>query len=470
MARALAFAALALSTACASDPMPQIRRDFAAGRYDAARDALAAAEAAAGGDRHVYALERAVTELAVGDPDAAEAALRAARDRLDALQGGGALEWLGAVLLDERQTDYAGADYETVLVRALLAVANLMRGGRDAGAYALQVLEVQRALMAAFEAGGEHPKQAYKLVAFGSYLRAILAEGDPLRRDAARHAYQATLDLEPQLQLAHDGLARSTDGQHSARGNGVVHVLALVGRGPYRVEVDAPATRDVLAIAQLVWAQIRGRVTFPNISRVLVPALAFHADNPTEVHVEADGRWAGVAEVVTDVEQTAQREFEAMGRFITARAVLRRVVKIAVTEGLKEAINPKEQRQRSRPRSGGDPRPRRNPPPRAQANPLIDLAVSLGGLLWTAVERADLRCWSLLPARFAALRLELPVGLHRITIVAGAGGTPVGAPQHVDVLVRDGFNSYVLALVPTLRGGPPPLTSDPFILHPDTRP
>ena len=42
----------------------------------------------------------------------------------------------------------------------------------------------------------------------------------------------------------------------------------------------------------------------------------------------------------------------------------------------------------------------------------------------------------------------------------------VGPPQTVRVYVRDGYNTYVLGLLPTLEGGPQPLTSDPAELDP----
>ncbi len=389
-----------------------------------------------------------MAELALGNPAQAERALKSARDRFEDIAGHGAGEWFASVLLDDRQLDYEGADYEHVLVRAMLAAANLMAGGGDATAYALQVLERQRQIMDAFEQNGARPKQRYKLVAFGAYLRAILAEGDPLKADVAKRAYQEVLELEPGFGAAEDALGRE---RHSAPGNGVVHVIALVGRGPLRVEAEEPCTAAVLAIAQVIWAIYRDRVTFPNIAAVKIPALAFHGDNPGEVVVEVDGGAAGATAAVTDVEATARAEFAAMRDWITARAALRRAFKIAVTEGVKETVNKPKRR-------GQEP------------DELTDLAISLGGLLWTSLEEADLRCWGLLPATFQVLRLELPAGEHEVALRAGRHGAAVGAPQTVRVLVRDGFNTYVLGLVPTLAGGPPPLSSETQLRSETTEP
>ena len=141
--------------ACATDPMPEIRAAYDAGDYRFAQERLRELQEDGGGDAHVYAMERALAEFAIGDPRAAESALRFARDRLDSLQGNDALAWLSSVLLDDRQLDYSGADYEQVMVRALLAIANLIRGGGDADAYALQVLARQTEIMESYDFEGD---------------------------------------------------------------------------------------------------------------------------------------------------------------------------------------------------------------------------------------------------------------------------------------------------------------------------
>lgn len=441
-ASALACLYLGLSSCAISDPIGEFRASYAAGDYEGAREVLGQLLDDDSGNAHIYALERSITNLALGDPQAAENNLRFARDQLDKLGDNNALQWLSSVLLDDRQLEYGGADYEQVLVRAMLAVANLTTDGQDAYAYALQVLERQLEIMNAYDYQGSQPKLRYKQVAFGSYLRGILNEDDPLRIGVAREAFAKAIELEPGCQAARDAMQRVTNGQHSAKGNGVVHVICMVGRGPFRLEVSEQTSGDVLAIAQAIWADARDRATLPNISSVKIPALAFHHDNPSEVHVAASSAQLTTTEVVTDVEATAQSEFIAMHDQVVARAVLRRAFKIAVTEGVKEVANPR----------------RKNREPRT----LGDLGIALAGLLWTAMESADLRCWSLLPATFQVARMELPAGNHTITLRAGQNGRAIGPSQTTRVYVRDGFNTYVVGLVPTMNGGPPPLTSDPI--------
>jgi hypothetical protein len=434
--------AVALLASCAADPLLQVRRDFAGGRYELARGELSRLAESDTKNGHLWRLERSVTSLALAKPKEAIDDLRRARDILDDLQGNDYSGWFQSVLLDDTRLAYQGADFEIVLVRALLALSALMTGeANDAGAYALQVGAKQREIIDGFATReGRKPKEAYKLVAFGSYLRGILDEG-ALKFDVAQKSYERVRELEPSFAFNQENIGRITEGHISAKGNGVVHVLGLVGRGPFRVESDEPVTRDAFAIAQIMWAIFRDRATIPNIASVKIPRLAYYTDNPTELHVEVDGRAVGTTAVITDVEETARREFEAMKPHILARAVIRRAVKVVVTEGVKEAA-------RSR-----DDREYRN------ENVLADLAISGAGLLWAALESADLRCWSLLPASFQVLRLELPEGEHDIVFRAGHRGNAFGPPQRIRVYVSDGYNTYVSVMTPTADGGPTPQSS-----------
>jgi hypothetical protein len=178
----------------------------------------------------------------------------------------------------------------------MLALSDLMNGGKDAVAYSLQVLERQQEIIDAFEdSDGKRPKENYKLVAFGSYLRAIILDEDPRSRRVAARVFRKVLDMEPGSRNGSQDLERAERGWHSDKGNGILHVLALVGRGPFRVEVREQATADALAIAQIIWNHHHhdGRPVLVNMTGLPVPALAFHADNPDAVHMTVDGQDMG---------------------------------------------------------------------------------------------------------------------------------------------------------------------------------
>ncbi len=444
--RAALLGLLFLLAGCAADPLARIRADFDAGRYADCAKELSAARKAHPGDAHLYALDQGIVHLALEAPKKTLEDLRFARDRMDELAGLSFMESFKSLFLDDRQLDYAGADYERVLVRAVLAVADLAGRVGDAASYALQVLEEQMRIIDSYKLpDGKMPKKAYKLVAFGCYLRAIMAEEDPLSQDLAERNYKKVLEIEPNFAYGKEDLERVRQGKLPPKGYGVLHVLVLCGRGPFRVETTADpkdqAWADAMGLAQVIWAAHRKHLAFPLLSAVKIPALAFYKENPTEVHVDVDGREEGVTAVVTDVEATADAEFKAMRPEIIARALVRRAFKVAVTEGVKAVV-----------RKGEKKKARKN---------LSDFLISLGGLLWISSERADLRCWDLLPASFQVLRLEVPAGVHTVTLRAGLSGRTTGAPQKVRVQVRDGYNTYGIGLVPSLRGGPAPLPSQP---------
>lgn len=438
--------------ACASDPMAPVREAYWRGDHQGAWRQVQEVREDHPGDRHLYDLEAAVLANAVADPAAAVEHLRQARDRLDELGGRGFYESFAAMMLDDRSLDYEGADYEHVLVRALLACSDLMGDGKDALAYSLQVLERQQQIMDAFEdQNGRRPKADYKLVAFGSYLRAIILDENPRDRSAAVREFRKVVEMEPGFRQGREDLRRAERGWHSHKGNGIVHVLALVGRGPFRVEVWEKASADAIAIAQIIWNHNRNRgPTIINLQPIPIPALAFHGDNPDAVHVGVDGQDAASTATVTNVDEIAAAEFKAMRDYIMARAVLRRMLKVVIVEAGKEVVE----------ESGEDRHDKEG----------WKLLIDFLGLVWTASERADLRCWSLLPQTFQVARLELPAGDHDLVLRAGRGGVPTGAPQRVRIHVRDGYNTYVLVQAPTLRGGPPPLTSLPAETNPTVTP
>ena len=433
-----------LATACSGPAIEDVVTQFADGDYDEALETLDDCRADDPGNSQLYDLEEAMILLAAGDPDGCVQVLRSARDQLDSLAGDSLREQVNSLLLDDRQRDWEGSDYEHVLVRALLAVAELMaRGsgaGSDAEAYALQVLERQQEIIRNYQAEGEtNPKAEYRLVAFGSYLRAVLNEEQPLNRDVARRSFRKALELKPGLGPAMEGLERTTTGRHSRKGHGVVHVFAMLGRGPRRVEREEVASTSAINLAKLLWAAIRGNAALPEVRAVPIPGLDFLPGNPASMLVEVDGRAEGSTRTVTDIEQVARTEFDVMQEQVVVRAILRRALKVAVVEGSKEGI--------------------RNNVESVEGRFVAELGASIAGLIWTSTEGADLRCWRLLPATIQVCRVELPVGEHELVLRPRSESGQLGAEQRIRVDVRDGRNTYVLAMTPTVDGGPTPLTS-----------
>lgn len=96
---------------------------------------------------------------------------------------------------------------------------------------------------------------------------------------------------------------------------------------------------------------------------------------------------------------------------IVARAILRAAAKLAIAQGIEEELEEEDER----------------------------LGEITGSLLATAgalTERADTRCWSLLPAEIGFVRLQMPAGRHRLALERAGG--PAAGMEIGEVNVRPG--------------------------------
>ncbi|HUG67528.1 MAG TPA: hypothetical protein VMM76_07240, partial [Pirellulaceae bacterium] len=335
---------------------------------DAANTFLERAEARRALERDCLILDRAMVALAQGKPAASEGLLRDVRDRFDYLEQKNVAESSFSLLTDDTLTAYAGEDYEQVMIRAMLALSNLMHDGSDAVAYCLQVDQKQREIVeraAAEAAKGTSVPDAN--VAIGAYLRGVVQEESHLHYDDAERAFATVASWEPRFEAAKFDLARARAGVHSEPGNGVVYVFALVGRGPYKEEILAQATSDALLIADRILSVVGKHTLPPTIAPIKVPTIVVPANVIDAVAVDVNGRPAALTQTVTDVGQLAAAQFEAEKHAILARAVVRRVLKKAAVYAAKDAL--------------------------AVDDGLTNLAFDAAGVVWEATEKADTRCW-----------------------------------------------------------------------------
>ena len=385
---------------------------------------LERAEARRALERDCLILDLAMVALAQGKPAASEGLLRDVRDRFDYLEQKNVAESSFSFLTDDTLTAYAGEDYEKVMIRAMLAISNLMHDGSDAVAYCLQVDQKQREIVeraAAEAAKGKSTPNAN--VAIGAYLRGIVQEESHSHYDDAERAFATVASWEPRFEAAKFDLARARAGVHSEPGNGVVYVFALVGRGPYKEEILAEATSDALLIADRILSVVGKHTLPPTIAPIKVPTIVVPANAIDAVAVDVNGRPAALTQTVTDVGQLAVAQFEAEKHAILARAVVRRVFKKAAVYAAKDAL--------------------------AVDDGLTNLAFDAAGVVWEATEKADTRCWGLLPETIQVVRLELPAGTHQLTLRPARRGQPIGSDHTTPVEVLNGRNTYVLASFPT---------------------
>ncbi len=419
------FSALALFAGCTTHAqrVHEARQLFQHGELDAAAQTLEKADSRWHRDQDCLKLDQAMIALVTGRPEDAETRLREVRDQFDYLAQSDLGESTLSFLTDDKQRAYAGEDYEQVLVRVFLALSNLLRDGRDAGAYSLQIEEKQAAIIAlGLPGAAENPKLSYKQLAIAPYLHGVLREATHANYDDAANSFAKVVSWEPRFTGAPLDLERAQRGTHSQPGHGVAYVFTLVGRGPYKEEVVEAPTSNALLIADRILSAVGKYELPPTIAPIKVPHVVVPPNEIDGVLVQVNQLPAGVTQSITDIGQLAVAQHQAVLPHIVARSVVRRIAKKAVSYGAQDGLNVN--------------------------NSWASLGILAAGVAWEFTESADTRCWGLLPNQIQVQRLELPVGTHQIGLCPARRGAPLGPLQTCPVPIVDGRNTYLLACFP----------------------
>lgn len=377
-------------------------------------------------DASVVELDLAMVELLQGNLKSAEQRLRIVRDSWDDLEKANLAESAASYLTDDSTRAYSGEDYERMLVRVMLTLCSLLGDGVDAESYSLQTLAKQQALMEKAKTNwDEELPPTYCIPPIATYVRGILREAT-LRdyRDAAQF-YERTSKLLPETPFLKQDIDRATHGVHSPPGHGVVYVIALVGRGPYKEEVSEPATRAALQVADTILSAIGEYSVPPTLAPVKVPRIVSPAKPFDLVGVEVNGTPISTTLPITDLHQLAVDSYATKRNEVIGRAVARRMIKKGTIYAAKDELEVNSD--------------------------IASIAMDAAGVLWEATESADTRCWGLLPREIQILRLELPKGSHQLNLEPVTNGVPVSNPVTCSVNVIDAENTYVLSYWPDTR-------------------
>ncbi|WP_373653641.1 COG3014 family protein [Schlesneria sp. DSM 10557] len=412
------------------DRLQPIRTAFFDGNLPMAQEALAKELKKRKGEQDVLMLDQAVIELASGRPKDAERILRQVRDRFDELEGIDAGKEVASMLTDDQVRPYAGEDYEKVLIRAMLSLSNLMSGGGDAGAYALQMVDKQQQIMLAVEEKYKEEDQsavlAYKQVALGPYIRGMLAEESPLTLNDALRARVQVAKWEPNFRDAKVDIHRCEHEVAMHSGHGALYVFALVGRGPIKQETAEVPTQAALLVADRIFDALGKRNVTPTLAPVKIPRVINFVPVADCVSVQINGEMAGKTATLVDIGEMAVQQQQAHFPAIIGRAVARRVIKKGILYGAQEMAD-------------------------VQKGSLLSLGVLAAGVAWEATESADTRCWGLLPDTIQVFRVELPVGEHTITLRPSQRQGDFGTPAQTKVTIREGRHTYLLGNLPASR-------------------
>ncbi len=406
--------------------LTSIRRAYHAGNLQSAEAKIDRAMKRRSKDADVLKLDRALVLLHQGKAREAEKLLRETSDRFDHLERKSIGEMAMSMVTDDQAMAYHGEDYEKVLIRAFLALSNLMHDGSDANAYALQVAAKQQEIIQRGQSeDGKNPKLNYKQVAVGAYIHAALREATHTNYDDAERSLKLVCDWAPEFHSGPKELRRVKHGRHSSPGNGVLYVFTLVGRGPYKKEEVEPVSSAAMAIASVIVSATAKRSVPLNLAPIKVPRVVVPHNYVQQVGVHLDGKPAGVTETITDIGRMAKEQSDALLPYVVARAVVRRTLKNGIVYGVKEAAG-------------------------IEKNSLPDLALHVAGIAWQATESADTRCWGVLPEKIQVLRVELPAGKHQLALrPLNAHNSPQGPAATTVVDIANGRNTYVLAGFPS---------------------
>lgn len=423
--RALVVIVLSITPLCGcsthANRIRVARERFYAGDLAQSAETFGAQLEARKGDADIVTLDLAMVQLLDGDPRGAEEHLRVARDRLDSVAPNDPVASALSMVTDDQRRTYAGEDYEQVLIRVFLALANLMNDGQDAEAYSLQINARQQQLMQrATEQGVEGAADAYQPLAVGPYLRGVLREATLHDYDDAARSYSQVVAWQPAFHAGALDLERARNGLHSQPGHGVLYVFALVDQGPTKEEAVEVPTSAALLIADRIVSAAGEYELPPTVAPIKVPRIVIPRRQSDGAVVMVDNQPMGRTELLCDIGQLALRQQDASYPHIMARAIARRVIKKAGIYAVKDYAN-------------------------VNSSPWADLALTAAGVVWEATESADTRCWGVLPREIQVLRVELPAGKHQIALNSLVSGNPVPLGQPVSADIIDGRNTFVLA-------------------------
>jgi len=434
-----------ISNGCSthSKRISQPRNLFYDGQLTACREGLEKLAKSNRHDRDVVNLDLAVVDLLSGQPKQAESKLRAVRDRFDHLEQDSIAEKTASMWTDEQVRSYAGEDYEKILIRVFLSLSSLMQDGLDAESYTLQIQDKHEQLTKSLAKPSAPPEvsptdsnlpdavapskghgKEYQPLPLGFYMRGMLREATHRDYDDAVRNYEIASSLLPACLPLQWDLARARDGIHSQPGHGVVYVFAMVGRGPYKIEVAEQPTSDALLIADRIVSAVGPYKLPPTIAPIKIPDIAVPPSDVDSVGIRVDGHSIGPTASLANIEQLAVSTYRANRNSVIARAVARRVVKKATIAAAKKGMG---------------------------TDGLTALGMDIAGIAWEASEAADTRCWGLLPRDIQVLRVEAPAGDHQLQLNALLGNRPVGPAQSTQIQVIDGRNTYVLCWFPDSR-------------------
>jgi hypothetical protein len=443
---------------------------WSAGDLETSTSKLDASQSSMRAEKEMLELDQSILQLAAGEPAQAETRLRRVRDELEHLAQKDVTEQATSMMTDSRAVAYAGRDFERQMLLNMLMISSVLNDGQDAFAYSLQASEKTYERREAIASAAKKLKDEAiaakppadstsgiarvsfpgtvelsetadsrvveipaspldQPLALSSYLTAMVQSESSSRSSEVETALQEVKYWNPKFEQLVNG-ARGDMGIRCQRGNGSLHIIALVGQAPRWVSESAEPTSAALLIADRIISATGKHTLPPTIASVKIarPERVFQGVPVTALRSSVSapdqpGTVVAAANFSTlvDLNEVAEASYREHRDDEIAAVIIRRVMKKGTVYVLKETQG-------------------------IHNNTWVDLGVNAAGVVWEAMEKPDTRSWRTLPARIDVSRCELPQGDWTVQVSLSQYGSPqsISVPAHIE----DGRNTCVVCLIP----------------------
>lgn len=370
-------------------------------------------------NRLLWWLDRGAAALALGDTSSTLANLEKAEEFMDVFRSPSAADELGKWLLNDTAAPYFGEAYEDMYVNVFKLLAQLEAGNLQGGATvearrmatkadALRdrYLRLKSAVGKQGGSGFEAKASPGQMVAttdegqfvespLGTYLTAVtfLKTGEPAMHEVASRRLKTAIDAQRGLiGPVEESNFAGLEGMRQDEAN--VLVVAMSGRGPRKV---ANRIGPIPVFEWPVYFELPELVG--GVAEAAGARLALD-----------DGTFVGLA-LVEDLRSVATANHRRQLPLIYARTFLRSSIKAATAYALTKTWQ--------------------NNSKRGSERDIATVVGTLSGLAFVGLtEKADLRCWELLPAQAHVGMVRLPPGEHnaRVEYLSSTGGVLYSGP------------------------------------------
>lgn len=455
--RLWAVAAILLFSACKTytEKIGDGLEYYRGGRMADAREEFRELLEDGGRDVHLYRLERGMTQIALGESNAAVQDFMAAINHLDSLVRESVTSDIGSLLIDDTVRPYLGAPFEQISARIFLSLAYMtMSGHFEDAAAACRDLDLKMEQIEAcynhsyqVDAEGEPANFSFQIPPLGKYLAALAAERRGYLDNAGIYMRQV-LDSMPHSEFFKSEAERMKRGEKDH----LVFVFALTDMVPHKIETVSKELTGLVKGIKVVYAIAKPESNPNAISRSVLTAPVRIPDYPRRAPVWHGGfsvRAAGGdqpvrTEMVADFDRYARKEFDTLRSGILIRAAVRRLIKETAGQVVGKQASKDKDTQKI----------------------LGDLFASIT----SAMETVDTRSWCTLPREFHAARLSLGPDVASLNLQPlTPGGGRLGPEITVPLDLSDSRPAFVLVVHPGRRMQPIVLVDEDHRLRPAPR-